>query len=409
MDNSANFFKNTCQILLKTGWLAANDFDKLDSNCVFYYDRLCFRANNLQLADNNANTMTSTEILDALTRLSAQLQTLNDKVSSPKLSHYQQLPDAVSQAYALLTNGAQLVHATSTKYTLLRKDHHREELAQELLRGCQSLGAGCFALHDDASGCARSVRAYSKHACRAIVHTVAQLMQTVLEEEETISESTTTAAQRTGAVWQACSVILERTLPIGNRNTIRRDLFTYRNQCSETMQEFSDLIDLGASEDEDNVDVMNEQYATSDEVNVAVAALTLIKCSRGCINAVLQACDAIGNQVGSAAVDKHTDNNDTPVLGYISQWLDHAHAVGDGMTDLGMAMYPPLQLDELYEQVQSQATAIEALLCALMDTEGIELNQEVVDLVAKLKEAVMERKKQVNEAIQAMKKAHQKF
>jgi hypothetical protein len=40
-------------------------------------------------------------------------------------------------------------------------------------------------------------------------------------------------------------VVLEKKLPIGNRNAMRRDWFTYMADCNETLEEFQALIDEG--------------------------------------------------------------------------------------------------------------------------------------------------------------------
>ena len=64
----------------------------------------------------------------------------------PHLSHYRDIPEEVDKAYQLLETGAQMVHSTATKYTLMgkiNKNNHQQhqddqlKLRIDLLRGCQ--------------------------------------------------------------------------------------------------------------------------------------------------------------------------------------------------------------------------------------------------------------------------------
>jgi hypothetical protein len=102
-----------------------------------------------------------------------------------------------------------------------------------------------------------------------------------------------------------------------------------------------------------------------------------------------------------------TNDNDKALLSWISKANHLAHAVGEGMTDLGAAMYPSLELDTLQSQVERQASDIDALLSFLLDAtpEGmdgsLDLPQDVVELAAKVKSAVDKRRQEAGDAITA--------
>jgi hypothetical protein len=382
------------------------------------------------MAEPNGNveeTLDQATVLAALERLTVSLQELNDKESAPALSHYRHPPEAVAYSYELFQQGATLVYGTSTKYTLLGKidEHEQAKLTQDLLKGCQLIGTACLVLHQDLTGCSRSLRHHCKQAARAIVTTVQQLVQSFVDGTALVEN---VGAQKTGAVWQTCNVVLEKKLPVGNRNAMRRDWFTYMADCNETLEEFQALIDEGPElreegkddegptvDKEDNIDSWedfmcgHDQQYSLDELPIATACVFLIKCSRGGINATVQTCEAIGKQLAENEASKETSDtdNDKALLSWISKANHLAHAVGEGMTDLGAAMYPSLELDELQAQVERQASGIDALLTFLLDAspEGmdgsLDLPQDVVELAAKVKDAVDKRRQEAGDAITA--------
>jgi Grap2 and cyclin-D-interacting len=195
------------------------------------------------------------------------------------------------------------------------------------------------------------------------------------------------------------------SMPRGNRNCMRRRLFSYMVECRETWQEFQDLIDLGpsalivededeenenedkqskkpppppavssaaktgeegddddAEKDDDNDDDdgwfqflsgQDQQQYTVHEIPVATAALALIKISRGALNLADQACEAVGERLrendendsnGDTANDNIAKERKQELLAWMETLHHFACAVGDGMTDLGATLYPPLQL-----------------------------------------------------------------
>ncbi|EEC49136.1 predicted protein [Phaeodactylum tricornutum CCAP 1055/1] len=370
------------------------------------------------------------EIANALVRLAASLKAMASSNASavstgnsPRITYYRSLPPVVSQAYDLLQQGAALVHGTSTKYTLVGKIDRSDQpnLAQDLLQGCQLIGTACIICHEPASGCGVSARSHILQAARAIVNTTLQLVLSFIDEsalEENVG------AQKTGAVWSSCDVVLSKTVPLGNRNAIRRDLFTYIMECNETMTEFQDLIDLGPSSAEEvsanNHSETNEHgiveveddgwdaflqgqdsQFTMDELPVAVASLALVKCSRGSLNVTLQACEAAARDETSLAEFQEQGCQDR--CDWICQLVEKARAVGDGMTDLGACMYPPLNLDELLAQIERQTTCIETVVLHILDASlvhGIlELPDDVTELVSKVQSALATRQREALEAI----------
>ena len=350
------------------------------------------------------------KVVEGLIRLSVSLKELNDKESAPVLSHYRSMPEAVAQSYEILHQGAQLIHGTSTKYSLLGKLDALEQakLTDDLWRGCQLLMTAALVVHDDQTGCARSTRHHCKQAVRSIVHTVLQLIQAWTEGDEAVGENSTLGAQKTGAVWEMCDVVLERKLPRGNRNAMRRDLLTFMMECTETTREFQEMIDAGPSLKEAEVngvaasddwdDLMEDQY-TTNELPVATACLFLVKCSRGCLNASIQVIESVGNQLQNADGDAEAS---TTILQRISLMHDLARNVGEGMTDLGASMYSPLQLTALEAQVERQANAIQETLDFVTDEMATnEFAQEVNDLISRVRDALSKRRREARDALRA--------
>jgi len=389
----------------------------------------------------DASNATDNSILKALQNLMTTLSQLDDRTSFP-LSHYRynnnneqelsSIPREIPTAYHMLQQGAQLVHATSTKYTLLSNIQQQQQqqqpssnntenmMSKDLLQGCQFVATACVVLHQQKNGCSPALRRSVKHAARAILHTCWQLVECTTSVMNNVSDTDTSnknlAAQRTGAVWQTCDVILENKLPIGNRNAMRRELFTYTKECNETLQEFQDMIDKGPilTEEETTDDQIQQETTwegflagqtdqyTDVELGIADACLYLIKCSRGCINVVLKACEEVGKQIEMASNDASLSR-----LEWIATIHEKARLVGDGMTDLGSNMYPPLlQLDVLLQHVERQAQAMDDVLQLVIharlggdDDISLELGNNVLDLANKINGALEKRRGDAVDAI----------
>lgn len=290
------------------------------------------------------------------------------------------------------------------------------------MKGCEYISTGVLVLCNDDTGCAHSTRHFANQAARAVVSTTIALVQIFREHHEHDSENI--AAQKTGAVWSTCDALLK--IPRGNRNAIRREVFTFIMECNETMQEFTNLIQRGvkssaplntiqesdekeeASSWDDFLDRDDDLYMEL-ELPVATASLCLIKCSRGSLNVTLQACESIGSVMAENNNGSNDDEHDKHVvlLDWIQKLTTLARNVGNGMTDLGTCLYPPLHLnsndndnDSLLHQLNMQRGAIVALTECILDT-PTELPQDVTELASKLKNAAITRYKEATDAIDA--------
>jgi Grap2 and cyclin-D-interacting len=393
-------------------------------------------------------------VLDALERLAATLKELPDSRSPDPLSHWRSdRPEGVETAFAMLEQGQSLVQATSTKYTLVTKIDMEEgsKLAKDLLRGCECLATGALVIHDDAMGCSRSLRKLVKHAVRAVVHTCISLLQLVVVPTTTAAAASTatspsgqdgsnapspgvqpppprnleSAAQKTGAIWDACEKI--GTLPNNNRNAMRRDLLTWMMECQDTMDEFAELLlvpttNTTATTTSNPDDMTTWEMFTSgqsDEYSVheqpiAVASLALIKCSRGSLKVALQACETVGSHIVSTSSTDTHERPSSDSLAWISKLHDAARDVGNGMTDLGSLLYPPLELDDLEEQVAVQCKAIVKLQTMILEnppslsssSEGpdgtVVFDPELVQLSTTIRTAAVARAEEAQAGITAL-------
>jgi len=320
------------------------------------------------------------------------------KKNPPRLSHYRVIPDNVKTAYDLLRQGAQLVRATSTKYALIGAIDRKEQttLGNDLLRGCELIGAATHVTIQDSSGCSKAVRQYNQKAALSIYFATLRLVEAFhpeIRESSSIATETTivivpvpvasasaennVGAQKTGAVWEACDHILNKQhigyVPQGNRNAIRREIFTWTRECNDTMEEFQEMVDSGPREaaqddgieDENNDDFVDEQY-TDDELPIAIACLGLVKISRGNMKVSLEILESIGNKANE------TQDNDE-YLESISKVHEYARKVGVGITDLGSVMYPPLISSKniLENEIRKQAACIKESLDYILGLENI--------------------------------------
>jgi Grap2 and cyclin-D-interacting len=409
-------------------------------------------------ASASASADGSSIILEGLYRLSESLKNdLNDQTSSPTLSHYQEIPNDIEESYHCMLQGATLVHATATKYTLLGKlslEEASTTVSPDLLRGCQYIATGAMVIGMDHYGCCRSTRFHVKRAARAVVSTTLQLIQAFEQQEESVlDKDSNVAAQKCGAVWSTCDVFLQKQLPRGNRNAMRRDLFTWMMDCNETMQEFQQLIDNGPGEKDNNnnnnittednnnstgqddeeatspssfedfllqMGTGNDQY-TAKELGIAIPCVALVKCSRGAINVALKACDAAGKHLTTTSLNCNNSNDtikdqlvedhdnkkkNQDILQFINRLHDMARAVGEGMTDLGTLLYPTLSLEDIEKQGLIQKDSIVTLLDFVLDATTTEImnhfdhdDQEIVEMIHKIRPATELRHQELTHAL----------
>lgn len=375
-------------------------------------------------------------VLNTLNRIEASLQTMSTVPTVP-LSHYRVLPDATKEAYEILQQGAGLVHGTATKYTLLGKLDTAEQtrMSKDLRQGCELIATACLVLHEKSTGSSLSLRKHVVQTCRAIVASTEHLLEAYTHGEAFTSQQDL-GAQKTGVVWQACSVILDKKLPVGNRNAMRRDLLKYTAECQETMDEFQELVDQGPAstgdvvqtkqppEEQDDtweafLDGQNEQYCTLKEIAVGQAVLSILKVSRGTIKLTLQACDAVGEQLKESSSSSEEEKISLAERQARLEWMRLLHEecclVGEGVTDLGTTLYPPLKLSDVTAQVSLQIHRIESVLNHVLDASivvhdneaesnrsvSLELHVDITGMAEKLKGALTKRKEEVQTALAA--------
>eukprot|EP00536_Pseudo-nitzschia_multiseries_P018058 jgi/Psemu1/227663/e_gw1.2100.6.1 len=337
------------------------------------------------------------------------------KKNPPRLSHYRVVPDNVQTAYDLFVTGAQLVRATATKYALVGAISTKDQttLGNDLLRGCELIGAAVHVTVQDVSGCSRAVRQSNQKAALAVYIATLRLVEAF---HPVASKDNTVGAQKTGAVWEACDNILKKTIPQGNRNAIRREIFTWTRECNDTMEEFDEMIDLGPKEadDDDNNDDNNDddnnddnddddffghfgedQYTDAD-LPLANACLALLKNSRGNMKIAVETCEALGEQLTGGTQE---DDNDESCLNAILTVHEHAKRVGEGVTDLGSLMYPPLvpSTANLEQGVRKQVAFILEFQDYILGLQN--MPTKIHDLANTLKTAAKTREKEFLDAL----------
>ena len=370
--------------------------------------------------DTEPSSSSPQQIIDTIQLLSTMLQAdEKGKCNAPQLTHYRVIPNNVQQAYNVLQQGSSLIYSTSTKYTLVGKlvANEQYKLANDLLRGCELIGAATLSLLHDSSGCCRSVKHSAIRACLSIFVNVIRLIESF---QDGSALEGNVGAQKTGAVWQSCDTILQKLLPIGNRTAIRRELFTYTRDCNDTMEEFQELIVLGSRAGGDvagggeTTEIANDQQYTEIEVPIAKACVGLIKCSRGCMKLSLETCEELGNKVTT-----NNDKDNDEILNSIARICDLANIIGVGVTDLGSLLYPPLIspssstkttatepsgktsvlfLSELKEEVSKQVKAIIQLNDYILSLQSLP-SKSNVELAQTLRTAAQARKQEADDAM----------
>lgn len=409
--------------------------------------KICIMPSSKKSNKNKAkveNRNLNNETIAALKRLAAALKELDERgksiVSSTNpgipLGHWRDIPADVEGAYKMINDGAELIKAISTKYTLMGKISIEDgsKYSMELRQGCELISTAAFLVHQPTCGCARPTRSFIKHKSRGIVNSVMTLVESFVSLKALDGN---VGAQLTGAVWQACDAVIEK-VPKGNRACMRRELFTWVKDCNETMEEFDALIELGPAAEEssqtseeeksdeetwdrfcDNMGT-GEQYSIK-EISIVTASLALIKCSRGIIGLTLKACECAGEAVANLdkeialSEDKNT-NSVRKML--ILQWISNLHEtcrkLGDGATDLGCVMYPPLNLSgaeegwtnaDLGGQVERQKDWLLSAAHAISNPipgDGqveIDMSDEVKEMCSNLLTAIEKRSKEVEDGI----------
>jgi len=348
--------------------------------------------------------------------------------TSLPLSHYKDnLPRDVETSYQMMQDGASLIHSTSTKYTLLGKINAAEgsKLTEELLKGAQFICTGVILLFSEEHGCGRSCRYYAKRSARAVIASVIGLVTSFVDGDAIMKKNL--GAQKTGAVWSTCDEIINKKVPRGNRAAMRRDLFTWIKECQETNTEFQDILDVGPQVEEGDKDKEGsdgwdsfcendggEQY-TKTEYTIAKPALALIQITKGTIQCVIKACECIGEH---AATQDISPIQKSHLLLYLSKLHDLSRNIGEGMTDLGALLYPPLDVgsknNELFLEVMAHSINIMKVCDWILDerillnedkdnNDSIEvsISEEILDFTKKIKKITKVRTSEAEKALSA--------
>ena len=83
------------------------------------------KSSNSNKDNNHGITKSAVEsninVKNAINQLGVALQELNDASEDTKMSHWRDIPEDVNSAYKMLQEGAEIIKATSTKFTLVGK------------------------------------------------------------------------------------------------------------------------------------------------------------------------------------------------------------------------------------------------------------------------------------------------
>lgn len=371
-----------------------------------------------------------------LAKLSASKSTGSSE--PPSLSHYRVIPENLRTAYGLLLQGAQLVRATATKYALVGAINTDDQgnLGTDLLKGCELVGAASHFTMVDNHGCSAALKVHTQKSCLSICLASLKLVWAFHPgtasgcsgaKPDVATKENNVGAQKTGAVWEACDHVINKMLPQGNRNAMRREIFRWTRDCNDTMEEFDEMIGLGprdeedgdADEDDDDGWGGGEDQFSADELPAARACLGLLKNSRGNMKIALETCEALGKLANeakpapsaegegkaSSAAATNDDNNDEEAvnrsqrLAAIQEVYQHARKVGEGVTDLGSLMYPPIlpASKDLREGVDQQVRYILDFQAYILDLEG--MPDKVTELANTLKTAAQSRHRDFLEGI----------
>mmetsp|Transcript_46680 Transcript_46680/g.98093 ORF Transcript_46680/g.98093 Transcript_46680/m.98093 type:complete len:511 (-) Transcript_46680:248-1780(-) len=301
------------------------------------------------------------------------------------ISHWRKLPLQAVSAYKILNDGAEYIHATSTKYTLVGKVDSKEggNLAVELRKGAELIGTGTLLFFSQPCGSSRSLRHYVKQSSRAVLASVISLVQSFEDgvSQGKARDGNNIGAQKTGAVWSACESMM-RNLPKGNRTAMRRELMLWVRDCKESIEEFEEILSLGPLDDggadgEDAEDaMMDEEQYREKEMKMAKVSVNVMKCSKNLLGMVLKTCECVGEHadklssegdVGDASSSQTEQQSDSAQTGQkkkptkekqkeMLQWISNLHemarTVGEGVTNFGILLYPPLDSSNNHEEFE---------------------------------------------------------
>ncbi len=149
--------------------------------------------------------------------------------------------------------------------------------------------------------------------------------------------------------------------------------------CKESIEEFEEMIELGPKltnvsehDDEGGDDAFDDEFQEEEqysekEIGVAKAAVNVMKCSKNVLGLVLKTCECVGEKISEGSPNEKkvpaSDENgnstqdedekkqhNKDMLQWISNLHELAREVGEGVTDFGILLYPPMDISETNEE-----------------------------------------------------------
>jgi hypothetical protein len=195
----------------------------------------------------------------------------------------------------------------------------------------------------------------------------------------------------------------------------------------ESVTEFEDIMNLGEREDageEDEDDMVEEELYTPVEMKIVRAAVNVMKCSKNVLGLVMKACDCVGEcieiltesdstEISNSHAATVTLDHKTELLQWISTLHELARSIGEGVTDFGILLYPPLDLNDapsestLCQQLNNQLQALEKCVNCIHDASlplsGVSMqssmSEEVVEMTERLVNGIRTRVTEVQSAM----------
>ncbi|KAL7510606.1 hypothetical protein ACHAXN_007496 [Cyclotella atomus] len=367
------------------------------------------------------NDLGSESAIQEITQDTANLA-LSNEAQTPHptpvhLTHYRTQPPSLVEAYTHISTGAQYIHATSTKYTLVSKIDYEKEggnLAVELRKGAELIAAATLTVFSPETGCGPSVKRYVKQFARGVIASVISLI-TSFEDGTALAggQSNQIGPQKTGAVWSACDAYVQ--LPKGNRNAMRRECMTWVRDCMDSTSEFEEVMNLGEREDGNDEELTyEEEMYTAREMKIVKAAVNVMKCTKNVLGLVLKACDCVGDVIEMTNDTQHDESisheKRLEMLAWINQLHERARSLGEGVTDFGILLYPPLELNNkasesmLAQQLNLQLLSLERCVNCIGGDADVKMfmSEEVKETVEKLRSGVKARAAEVHSSMSDM-------
>jgi hypothetical protein len=107
--------------------------------------------------------------------------------------------------------------------------------------------------------------------------------------------------------------------------------------------------------------MMDEEQYTESEMKVAKASVNVMKCSKNLLGLTLKACECVGDYADklSQQCDQKEDDGaqqnsqkQKDMLQWISNLHEMARTVGEGVTNFGILLYPPLDVTSSQQDLQ---------------------------------------------------------